>query len=92
MDNLVKALRVKRRMTQNELAFCCSVSRQTIIAIEKGTFSPSLTLAYKLAKVLDYRMEDMYDFSGADGEIHTLEEYDEQRRARKIQELLASHR
>lgn len=92
MDNLIKALRKKRRMTQNELAYCCNVSRQTIIAVEKGTFSPSLSLAYKLAKVLDYQMEDMYDFSALDAEIRSLEQYDEETKARKIQEILNSHR
>ena len=69
MDNLVKALRIKRKLTQSELAECCSVSRQTIIAIEKGVFSPSLALAYKLSRVLDYKLEDMYDFSPLDKEI-----------------------
>lgn len=73
MDNLVKALRVKRKMTQGDLAYCCGVSRQTIISIEKGVFSPSLALAYKLAKVLNYRLEDMYDFSELDSEIKTLD-------------------
>ncbi len=74
MNNLVKPLRIKRKMTQNELAWCCGVSRQTIIAIEKGIFNPSLSLAYKLAKVLNYKMEDMYDFSPLDKEIRQLEE------------------
>ena len=74
MNNLVKALRIKRRMTQSELAYCCGVSRQTIISIEKGVFSPSLSLAYKLSRVLDFGMEDMYDFSPLDKEIRQLEE------------------
>ena len=60
--------------------------------MEKGTFSPSLSLAYKLAKVLDYQMEDMYDFSALDAEIRTLEQYDEETKARKIREILNSHR
>ena len=74
MNNLVKALRIKRRMTQSELAYCCGVSRQTIISIEKGVFSPSLSLAYKLSRVLDFGMEDMYDFSPLDKEIRTLDD------------------
>ena len=66
MKNLVKALRIKRRMSQSELAYCCGVSRQTIYSIEKEIFSPSLELAYKLSKVLNFKMEDMYDFSEFD--------------------------
>ncbi len=61
-------------MTQSDLAYCCSVSRQTIIAIEKGAFTPSLPLAYKLSKVLDYSLEDMYDFSSVEAEIRTLDD------------------
>ena len=75
MNNLVKALRLKRRMTQSELAFCCRVSRQTIIAIEKGVFLPSLPLAYKLSKVLDFPMAEMYDFSPLDKEINSIDDY-----------------
>ena len=67
MNNLVKALRIKRRMTQSELAYCCGVSRQTIISIEKGVFSPSLSLAYKL------------DFSPLDKEIRTLDDLYEEK-------------
>ena len=79
MDNLVKALRVKRKMTQGDLAYCCGVSRQTIISIEKGVFSPSLSLAYKLSRVLDFSMEDMYDFSPLDKEIRTLDDLYEEK-------------
>ena len=79
MNNLVKALRIKRRMTQSELAYCCGVSRQTIISIEKGVFSPSLSLAYKLSRVLDFGMEDMYDFSPLDKEIRTLDDLYEEK-------------
>ena len=61
MKNLVKALRIKRRMSQSELAYCCGVSRQTIYSIEKEIFSPSLELAYKLSKVLNFKMEDMFE-------------------------------
>ncbi len=74
MKNLVKALRIKRRMSQSELAYCCGVSRQTIYSIEKEIFSPSLELAYKLSKVLNFKMEDMYDFSEFDSEIRTLDD------------------
>lgn len=74
MDNLVKALRIKRKMTQSDLAYCVGVSRQTIISVEKGIFTPSLTLAYKLAKVLDFKLEDMYDFTETEKEIRSLDD------------------
>lgn len=72
MNNLVKALRLKRKMTQAELAASCGVSRQTIVSVEHGVFTPSLTLGYKLSKVLRYKLDDLFDFSEVDAELKSL--------------------
>ncbi|HMA97819.1 MAG TPA: helix-turn-helix transcriptional regulator [Wenzhouxiangella sp.] len=48
------------RMTQQALAEKVGVSRQTIIAIESGRYSPSLEVALKLAKVFDKSVEDLF--------------------------------
>ena len=47
-------------MTQQELAERVKVARQTIIAIEKGTFNPSVKLALKLSRALGAKVEDMF--------------------------------
>ena len=47
-------------MTQQELADRVSVSRQTIIAIEKGNYNPSVTLALKIAKVFKKNLEEIF--------------------------------
>lgn len=53
-------------MTQQQLANKASVSRQTIIAIEKGSFNPSVKLALKLSKILDTNVEDLFSLEERD--------------------------
>lgn len=55
-------------LTQQELAYRVQVSRQTILAIEKGTFNPSVRLALKLAKVVKARPEEIFILEKADWE------------------------
>ena len=62
MGNRLKELREKFDLTQEELAGKVSVSRQTILSLEKGRYSPSLILAYKLARVFDLTIEDVFIF------------------------------
>jgi putative transcriptional regulator len=54
--------------TQEGLGRQVGVSRQTIIAIEKGTYNPSLELAFKLARVFNRTIEDIFTYGGADDE------------------------
>ena len=49
-SNKVKELRAAQSITQEELAVACGVSRQTVIAIEKGNYIPSLLLALQVAE------------------------------------------
>ena len=52
MINIVKEERIKKQLTQTELADLVNVSRQTIFSIEINKYTPSVLLAMKLAKVL----------------------------------------
>jgi putative transcriptional regulator len=61
--NRVRDLRLQRGdMTQEDLAKLCSVTRQTIIAVESGRYSPSLELAFLLAHALDAGIEDVFEW------------------------------
>jgi putative transcriptional regulator len=60
MKNRITALRGERQWTQGELARRAGVSRQTINAIETGKFDPSLPVAFRLAKLFDARIEDVF--------------------------------
>lgn len=61
MKNRFKILRAERNWTQADLARALDVSRQTINAIEKEKFDPSLPLAFKAARLFGMRIEDIFD-------------------------------
>ena len=61
MKNNLKVLRAERDMTQAGLAMELSVSRQTINAIEKGKFDPSLPLAFKMSKLFNLSIENIFE-------------------------------
>ena len=61
--NNVNELRTKIGMTQEALAENVGVSRQTIIAIEKGNYSPSVLLALKIALLFKRSVEDVFSIS-----------------------------
>jgi len=60
MKNNICELRKIYNLTQKELADKTNVSRQTIIAIEKDKYNPSLKLALKIAKLLKMLVEDIF--------------------------------
>ncbi|GAA1269111.1 helix-turn-helix transcriptional regulator [Sphaerisporangium rubeum] len=60
MKNRITDLRAERDWTQADLAQRISVSRQTIIAIEKGKFDPSLPVAFRIAKVFGLAIEEVF--------------------------------
>jgi putative transcriptional regulator len=60
MKNRIKVLRAERNMTQAELAAEVQVSRQTINAIEKEKFDPSLPLAFRISKLFELSIEDIF--------------------------------
>ena len=59
MKTLVKELRTKLGMTQQQLADAVGVSSRTIISIEKGQYNPSLMLAYRMAKAFGTSVEEL---------------------------------
>jgi len=62
MENELKVFRAKADVTQGELADEVGVSRQTINAIERGRYDPSLELAFELARYFDCRIEELFDY------------------------------
>jgi putative transcriptional regulator len=60
MKNRLKVLRAERDWTQARLADALEVSRQTINAIEKGKFDPSLPLAFRAARLFGLRIEEIF--------------------------------
>ncbi len=60
ISNSVYEHRTDKGLTQEELAERVDVSRQTIIAIEKGNYAPSVVLALKLANVLKASVEELF--------------------------------
>ncbi|WP_252505111.1 helix-turn-helix transcriptional regulator [Sporosarcina sp. Marseille-Q4943] len=60
MNNLIKEMRTAMGWTQDDLAEKLEVSRQTIISLEKGRYNPSLILAFKIAKLFNCRIEDIF--------------------------------
>jgi putative transcriptional regulator len=60
--NKIKVYRAMHNMTQEELAEKTDVTRQTIIAIEKNKYVPSLELAFKIAKAFDEKIENIFQY------------------------------
>lgn len=69
MKNRLKVIRAERDWSQAQLAELLGVSRQTINAIETGKYDPSLPLAFKLARLVGKRIEDLFIDQVADDQI-----------------------
>lgn len=62
MKNQIQELRKLRGFSQEELAKRCSVSRQTINAIENDKYDPTLSLAFKLSRNLNTTVDQLFNF------------------------------
>ena len=63
ISNTIRTLRfMQGEMTQQGLADAVGVTRQTIVAIEKAKYSPSLELAFKIARVFEKPLEDVFTY------------------------------
>lgn len=63
VSNRVRALRFERgELTQSELAAAIGVTRQTIIAIEQRRYSPSLEMAFQIARFFGLALEDVFQY------------------------------
>ncbi|MBF8983368.1 helix-turn-helix transcriptional regulator [Lutibacter sp. B2] len=56
----IKVLRAERNLTQEDLAIDLGVNRGTILEIERGTFNPSLKLAFSIAKYFDKTIDEIF--------------------------------
>ncbi|MGN9838556.1 helix-turn-helix transcriptional regulator [Nonomuraea sp. H19] len=69
VTNSIRALRFAHgEMTQAELADRVGVTRQTIIAIERGRYSPSLEMAFQIARVFGVPLDDVFQYPDGEGE------------------------
>ncbi|WHY77871.1 helix-turn-helix transcriptional regulator [Neobacillus sp. WH10] len=66
MKNIVKELRLKHGITQQELADRVCVSSRTIISLEKQQYNPSVLLAYKISSVFNLTIEETFIFDEDD--------------------------
>ena len=68
MKNRIKELRKENKLSQNDLADIVGTTRQTITSIEVGKYTASLPLAYKIARNLGLKIEEVFDFTEIDEE------------------------
>jgi putative transcriptional regulator len=69
VTNSIRRLRFERgEMTQAELAERVGVTRQTVIAIEQGRYSPSLEMAFQIAHALSIPLEDVFQYPNHEGD------------------------
>jgi putative transcriptional regulator len=67
VTNRIRALRFAAgEMTQAELAQRIGVTRQTVIAIEQGRYSPSLEMAFQIARAFDVPLDEVFQYPGTD--------------------------
>ncbi len=65
VTNSIRALRFANgEMTQADLADRVGVTRQTIIAIEQGKYSPTLELAFRIARIFRVSLDEVFQYSG----------------------------
>jgi putative transcriptional regulator len=63
VTNRIRTLRFENgEMTQADLAARIGVTRQTVIAIEQGRYSPSLEMAFQIARVFGVRLDDVFSY------------------------------
>ena len=68
VTNRIRALRFEHdEMTQADLADRLGVTRQTVIAIEQGRYSPSLEMAFQIARALDVTLDDVFRYEPPGG-------------------------
>ncbi|MBN7794341.1 helix-turn-helix transcriptional regulator [Microbacterium esteraromaticum] len=62
VTNSIRAHRERAGLTQAELARTIGVTRQTLIAIEQGKYSPTLELAFQIARALQLGLDDLFQY------------------------------
>ena len=72
MKNKLKVYRAMHDLTQESLAKQVQVTRSTIVSIENGKYDPSIGLAFRIAKLFNVKIEDIFEYEGTPGEFHGL--------------------
>jgi putative transcriptional regulator len=72
VKNRLKVFRAMHDLTQGSLADRLGVTRQTIVSIENGKYDPSIGLAFRIAKLFNVRIEDVFEYQGDTGEFRGL--------------------
>jgi putative transcriptional regulator len=70
MKNRLKVFRAMHDLTQESLAGKLGVTRQTIVSIETGKYEPSIGLAFRIARLFNVKIEDIFEYEGPEGEYH----------------------
>lgn len=71
LENQVRKFRRAADVTQEELAERVGVTRQTILSIEKGNYTPSVALALQIAAVLGLRVEELFQLKKGDADAQS---------------------
>ena len=74
MKNRIKVYRALRNITQDALADQLGVTRQTILAIEKEKYDPSMKLAFRISRLFKVPLEKMFFFESGDEDLPLFEE------------------
>ena len=72
MKNQLKVYRAMHDLTQESLAQQLGVTRQTVVSIENGRYDPSIGLAFRIAKLFNVHIEDVFEYEGTSGDFHGL--------------------
>ena len=72
MKNRLKVFRAMYDLTQEELANKLGVTRQTVVSLEIGKYDPSIGLAFRIARLFNVNIEDVFEYEGPPGEFHGL--------------------
>ena len=72
MKNKLKVFRAMHDLTQDSLAQKLGVTRQTVVSIENGRYDPSIGLAFRIARLFNVRIEDVFEDEGPQGEFYSL--------------------
>lgn len=70
MQTKLKVYRAMHNLTQEDLAEAIGITRQTVIAMEKGKYNPSLQLAFKIAHYFKVRIEDVFVYDQNDEKLN----------------------
>jgi putative transcriptional regulator len=62
MDNQIRKHRKAKKLSQDEIAKLCNVTRQTINAIENNKYDPTLSLAFELSKHLEITVDELFNY------------------------------